>query len=334
MKKLFLSLVTLASMINYANAAILRCNNNVGITGANIYSTLQAAHNAASMGDTIHLEPSPNSYGSLTMNKRLFIVSIGGFLTTYPGNQYSPTPSYCDGININNTGANNSVISVAFNGTITIQNSVSGVQIRNCYGLTTNLGQSHISIQNSANNILVTQSWIGSVAVGNSSSNITFTNNIVMSYFYVESNSSAIIENNVIHALTSWNGGQSISNSTVRNNIFAQSTCAYSNCIVTNNMSAFGATSFPQPTANGNLINQTMTNVFVNPSAVVDSGFVLKAASPAIGTGFGGVNMGAFDGPLPYKLGVQPRIPAITNITAPSVPTTNTINVNFSTKSN
>lgn len=46
-----------------AKATILRCNNNPGVTGT--YQTLYSALLVASPGDTIHLEPSPFSYGQI-----------------------------------------------------------------------------------------------------------------------------------------------------------------------------------------------------------------------------------------------------------------------------
>ena len=50
-----------------ANAqTIRRCNNNPGVTGVNMYTTIQAAHDAAVAGDIIYVEPSNANYGALT----------------------------------------------------------------------------------------------------------------------------------------------------------------------------------------------------------------------------------------------------------------------------
>jgi hypothetical protein len=331
MNKILLTAAALIGLTFTSNAAILRCNNNPGISGANIYSTVQAAHNAASIGDTIHLEPSPNSYGSLNMTKRLYVVSIGGWLAENPGSQFSTVASRLDGISIGNTGANNSVISVAFAGNIDISNNVSGVQIRNCFAISWSLSyQGYINISGGANNILIAQNYFTYISLASSATNITVVNNIITHYIYADASTSSIFENNVIHSYSTHGSSSQVQNSIVRNNIYENGYSNYTNCTVTNNMTN---TNF-LPTGNGNINNAVMANVFVAPISNADSAYVLKAGSPAIGTGFGGVDMGAFGGPLPYRLGLQPRIPAITNITAPSVPTTNTINVNFSTKSN
>ncbi|QLH46027.1 MAG: hypothetical protein HWD58_10595 [Bacteroidota bacterium] len=57
-------------MATLTKAAILRVNNNPNVTGANIYSNAQAAHDAATAGDTIHLEPVAfGNYGDLNVSK-------------------------------------------------------------------------------------------------------------------------------------------------------------------------------------------------------------------------------------------------------------------------
>ena len=51
---------------------IRRVNNNHGVTGTDICTTIQAACDAAANGDIIYLEPSGNSYGEITMSKQHF----------------------------------------------------------------------------------------------------------------------------------------------------------------------------------------------------------------------------------------------------------------------
>ncbi len=88
------------------------------------------------------------------------------------------------------------------------------------------------------------------------------------------------------------------------------------------------------PAGNNNQLNVNMTNVFVNNAGLVDNDYLLKAGSPAIAAGFGGVDMGAFGGSTPFVLALQPAIPAITNLSAPASSGGNTIQVTFSAKSN
>jgi hypothetical protein len=48
-----------------------RVNNNPGISAD--FTTAQVAHDAASAGDTIHLEPSLTNYGGLNITKKLAV---------------------------------------------------------------------------------------------------------------------------------------------------------------------------------------------------------------------------------------------------------------------
>jgi hypothetical protein len=59
---------------------IRRVNNNPGVTGVNVYSSAQAAHDAAAANDIIIIEPSATSYGSLTLTKPLKIYGNGYYL--------------------------------------------------------------------------------------------------------------------------------------------------------------------------------------------------------------------------------------------------------------
>jgi hypothetical protein len=49
--------------------------------GTHVFSTIQAAVNAAVAGDIIQIQPSPTAYGSVTINKQLTIMGIGFNLT-------------------------------------------------------------------------------------------------------------------------------------------------------------------------------------------------------------------------------------------------------------
>jgi len=93
------------------------------------------------------------------------------------------------------------------------------------------------------------------------------------------------------------------------------------------------------PTGNGNQQNVNMNNVFNGFSSGTgfssDGRYMLKAGSPAIGTGVINsvtVDCGAFGGPAPYVLSGMPPIPSIYAFSAPSsVPTgTTTINISVS----
>ncbi len=75
----------------------------------------------------------------------------------------------------------------------------------------------------------------------------------------------------------------------------------------------FGAT-------NGNQQNVDMATVFIGTGST-DGKWQLKGGSPAIGTGTGGQDIGAFGGPSPYVLSGIPPIPTIYDVVAPTVGT-------------
>ena len=74
----FLTLfLVLASPVLLAQTTLIVDHNFNAPTGPHIYSTLQAASNAANPGDTIQVQPSPTAYGNITINKPLVLVGIG-----------------------------------------------------------------------------------------------------------------------------------------------------------------------------------------------------------------------------------------------------------------
>ena len=70
---------------NTADAKIWRVNNNAGVDAD--FTDFITARNAASPGDTIHLEPSTTSYGDIFMIKRLHIVGSGYYLSSNDSTQ-------------------------------------------------------------------------------------------------------------------------------------------------------------------------------------------------------------------------------------------------------
>ena len=304
-------------------AKIWRVNNMSGVTAD--FTTAQAAHDGASAGDTIHLEPSVNSYGSVTATKPLVWISIGSFLIDNPGNQFSITTGKIESISFN-TGSAGSVASLFLNGSANI--------------ITSNitLNRSHVMgtvyMYYNPSNIVITQNFINTYCTIDAT-NVIFSNNIV-GYGITMSgyNSSAIITNNVFNYTNRneyYHGTGNIYNSVFQNNISIKGgTYAFFNSLPTYNM--FPDANFPS--GNNNILNANMSNVFVNHTGSVDKDFQLKTGSPAIASGYSGIDMGAFGGSTSYKLALQPAIPAITNMSTPSSTGGNTIQVTFSAKSN
>jgi hypothetical protein len=328
MKKFFLLCVTVLLITHVSFAKIWRVNNNAGVIAD--FTTAQAANDNASVlaGDTIHLEPSITSYGGLNCNKRLTWISTGAFLNIYPNEQFSPNVGKLDNISAYQTGCESSVFHVYVNGSISL--GATGLRVDRCF-----LGGS-IDISNYLGpvftNIVVINSYSrGSLSV-NAHSNNVITNNIFESSLNASSGTTlAVITHNVFNAVN--DGAGTVTNAIVENNIFNKVTTAYTftNSTAQYNMSGSAGV---LPAGNNNQNSVDMSTVFVNNSGNTDAAFVLKAGSPAIGAGSSGVDLGAFGGGSPFKLAMQPAIPAIYKIQAPAAPSGNTLNVTFSTKSN
>src|SRR5262245_29669911 len=81
--KTLIAILLVGALFNGALAqTIRRVNNNIGVSGTNVYSTFAAAHTAAAANDIILIEPSVTSYGDITLTKPLKIYGNGYLLTT------------------------------------------------------------------------------------------------------------------------------------------------------------------------------------------------------------------------------------------------------------
>ncbi len=323
MKKLIIVSTMLFFLSENSFAKIWRVNNMTGVTAD--FTTAQAAHDGASAGDTIHLEPSVNNYGSVYASKPLVWISIGSFLIDNLGNQFSTTTGKVSNFICNN-GSAGTVVSLFIESYAYVYTS--NITFNRCHI------NGYIYLSSNPSNIVVTQNFIGSYC-NIDATNVIFSNNIV-GYGITMSgySTSAIITNNVFNFLNrneNYHGTGNIYNSVFQNNISIKGgNYAFYNSLPTYNM-------FPDaifPSGNNNILNANMTNVFVNPTGSVDKDFQLKTGSPAIASGYGGIDMGAFGGSTAFKLALQPAIPAITNMSTPSSTGGNTIQVTFSAKSN
>lgn len=333
MKKFFIFLVCLLFIAGNLSAKIWRVNNNPGVT-ANFTTAQQANDNASVQnGDTIHLEPSATSYGGLDATKRLVWISTGAFLDIHPGEQFSMNIGRLDNIALYQAGCENTILHVYVSGDI--QAMKSGIRIDRCF-----VGSNIFTNTNDATppaNIVIINCFISGTLYLFSGDNILATNNIVgcTVQMYSSGVSLAVLTNNVFNANQGCYSGSNFYNSIVENNIFCY---LGEGCGITNSTVGYNMSGHPSglPSGNNNQNNIDMTTVFVDPSTFVDSSFVLKAGSPAKGAGSGSpaVDLGAFGGSSPFRLAMQPPIPAIYKIEAPAAPTGNTMNVIFSTKSN
>lgn len=350
MKNLFASFFFVLALATTfaAQAQTIRRVNNSGLTiaGVNIYTTLQAAHDAASANDIIYLEPTSNSYGPLVCVRPLTIIGNGYFLNQNSGLQ----------LDLRNSET----------GTVTFANGSAGSRITGCEIGGMNIGASNITVER---NKITSTFYVGyNPAVGSvGASNVLIRQNYFASgnafYFYPGSTAatavnsvivngniltggiqtatgnytrlgSILISNNVLGDLTGASGyGLDVDNAVIKNNIltyasgtgtnFTPRSNAYSNNISGN--PAFG-------TANGNQQNVAPSSIFVGGTASTDGAFQLRTGSPAIGTGESGTDVGAYGGTIPYRIAGIPNVPSIYQFNQ-SV-SGNSLNGTISTRSN
>ena len=362
MKKILLLLVLINTTIFSTQAGLKR----VGFSGAPIagvdFTSVQAAHdNAGTLaGDTIQVYPGaiPNAF---TQTKRLIIIGIGylttgtnantnlNILTTQNPIQigtvvYQNTSSLISGSEYHGVRIDVSIqgnIGTAIDN-ITIQRcevaaiigqagatgTINNLKFKHCLSIAGAGGTSNVTLQNCLiENSLITNTQL-------------FATNAFKagSTFYIKNCTAATILNssNVLNF-----GSYTI----LAENCFFQcrtisnySNTTFVNCFLTD-LSLQPLVPAVTGTNNVFNVNADNGNVFVGfPTQGTnsnDSRFMLKAGSPAIGAGTGGVDCGAFGNTNPYKLSGIPATPAFYKLSAPSVNTsTNPYQITFSVRSN
>ena len=329
MRKLLLSVAALFFLFAFAEAQkSWRVNNIPGIDRD--FTTVNAAVAAATAGDTIYVESSPNNYsGTVNINKKIFIFGTGYFLTDSinPKTQWNRNDAYVNSTINLNPGSTGSVLSGLRTGSISINDSA--ITIERCFTTVIYLANAANSF---ANNSTIRQNYINSDIVSSTGTgtakDILIHNNIIASNVSFASNLSNttayFINNNFIYY---YGSSFSLTNCVFQNNIFYNpsfgtylSSNAFYNNISNNN-------AIPQ--TNGNTRGVNLDGVYVNfnngsgsPSAgfSTDGRYVLKPGSVAVNAGdINGttVDIGAFGGPASYILSGMPPIPSIYELSVP-----------------
>jgi hypothetical protein len=125
MKKITLLLLAIC-LVTMASAKVLRVNNITGSTAT--YSTFDAAYSDAKAGDTIMVDPSPTSYGGITIKKKLVILGPGYWLMENGIVQEGGANATFGDVVINAEG---STIKGVYTGDITI--STNNVTVMRCH---------------------------------------------------------------------------------------------------------------------------------------------------------------------------------------------------------
>lgn len=318
-----------------AQAKIWRVDNNGGSPGD--FTTAQAAHNAAAVlvNDTLYFNGSGTGYGNLTMTKRLYVFGPGYFLTQNPQTQAAPDAASLGELRVDPSAAGSIITGMTMyraylfaSNTLFKRNYVPSTTHAVVVGDNNQLIGSY-----TPSNVLCIQNYIATVPggralwVASGCSNVIVTNNFIYNsnagYEAVYALSSLIFANNMVYGTLTTNS-TNVTNTYLYGGGLGGSSNSYTNNIC-------DATQFPA--GNGNIQSQPLANVCVNTGSP-DGMYVLKPASPAIGTGVGGVDMGMYGGADPYVLSGMPAIPAIWSITAPSSGSgSGGLNVNIKAKS-
>lgn len=342
MKKYFLLLISSFLLMINTSAKIWRVNNT-GVPAD--FTTAQSANNSASVlnGDTLHIESSGASYGSLTLSKQLIIIGNGYLLGTLGANanpdlQANPATSLLANVTIN-TGSSGAVLEglTLANGLL-ITGGVTNIVIRRnrlnsvTFGLCSNvqLVQNYLDMSTTAQ---ISND-------GNPSTNLQINNNVIAFLINLGSACNGDFMNNIISSVSV--GVSALSNFRVWNNICRQGTFSLTSCDSRSNIG--NSTQFG--TLNGNQQNVTMTAVFedvpnTDPNFSEDSRWQLKTGSPAIGAAWNGTatsgDCGVFGSSATgsaYVLSGIANIPSIYKLSAPASTTSNTLNITISTKTN
>jgi hypothetical protein len=339
MKLIFTALFVVVATIAFSQT-IYRVNNNPGVTGTNVYNSLQGAHDAATGGDIIYVEPSVTYYGSLNCTKQLTIIGPGYYLPS--ATSLNAKSNQAIVFSAGSEGSSLMGFQVENNGYVEV-NLVSNITITRC--LLSFVWLKMPTVAESYSNIIISQSAtqifdnpfsgsapspLGSVTA------VQINNNIIIGGPFLGSAYSGTFTNNTQLGYNHLN----ISNFTLSNNIFGKGGYSFSG---SNNTSFNNVASENQfGTNDGNLANVDMNTVFVLDQSVglsagftEDSRYQIKEGSPTIGAGFGGVDCGAFGGATPYVLSGIPPYPTITKLLNSSTGNSTTpVSVTISTKSN
>ncbi|HZY82189.1 MAG TPA: hypothetical protein VFE50_21840 [Cyclobacteriaceae bacterium] len=318
---------------------IRRVNNNPGVVGANIYSTIQAAHDAAANGDIIYLEHSTTAYGGLNCTKLLKIYGPGYLLdeNAVDASTFAPQVS---GITFSTGSAGSSITGFQVNGFVDVHASditISRMRVTGSVVISAMYYGAPLSNFTVEQTYMDGQGGAASYIASNTTatvSNVIFQNNQAAGGILVtKSTTNVLVKNNTIQALLPVSGiEKEIWNTLFENNIIiGNADVTFQNCVIKNNVA--GGTGLPANVANQNSV--VLVNEFKNPGDVGEKRCILKDTSPLKTAGSAGTEVGAFGGDKPYRLAGQPPIPVISKfLTSPSGSNTTPLSVTISTKSN
>jgi hypothetical protein len=311
------------------SATIRTINNN--LSGPGIFTTIQAAHDAANDGDTLYLAASPSPYAGATFTKKIAIFGAG----MRPGEKKDNSASsyLSGGITLNAGSTGSQIVGIHFNGNqLAVNGNVSSCQLlRNYFSNGCNLvlfGGGSYTGWVIANNFF---NQDGCCCPAINGQNQTFTNFLIQNNVFTDntgcgcgdfvlrgfgSSANCIFSNNLVYSNQTNDGAfGSVSNFIMENNIFhTASPAGATNCVMNNNLT-FGTTQDALPYGSnsgiGNVSNtDPQLGSFVNTTKTPFQNFQ-PSAGPAKTGGVGGTQIGVYGGSFNWVNSAVSPIPAI-----------------------
>ncbi|MFY0600804.1 MAG: hypothetical protein JXR03_14110 [Cyclobacteriaceae bacterium] len=349
MKKFPLTLLVFILTLSAYSQTIRIADNNAGApTGTHVYATLQEAIDATVPGDIIHVIPSPNNYGDVTIevaNSGISIFGIG-----FNPDKDGPAKSNINRINVYGSDIRISGLVISdyiFFGTNS--NTLSNVSVENC---DIDRIDSSTSTSFTGSNIIIRNCFVGrpatfdvAISLSNRISNSVITNCILggytgtsTAYGSILAYNGAVIKNNIFFGDgdANRNAFDGLFNSTVSNNIFfgrqPQDRNGMTNTTFNNNIAVGTANdALPPKTSDGVTGNSNITSItdatliFENASIIIGNSWDLtweptlaSGATALVGTGVDGTDVGPTGSTIPWD-GTGVSLPLIQSVISSEV---------------
>lgn len=341
MKKLIATFLAIAILSIGMAQTVRRVNNLPGITGTNVYTTPQAAHDAAVANDILILDPSSIGYGDLTLTKPLKIYGNGYHLNINTELKVNTSPSTMGSVWFN-TGSGGSEMYGISASVVYIQ-GVSNITVaRN------KMSSFYIYTYNKANNlntnvanINCSRNQISNIGVGGGTANTTVSSVLVINnlIYYIAANTDPLVQSWVVRNNTITfpsTSAVTLVNSVFENNLLAGNV---NSGITTTNVSASYnvSTGTAVMAGIGNVSAYDVAADLIGTGAGIseDEAYKVKPATGLLTMGSSSSQVGAYGGLTPYIVSGIPAIPAITSmINSGTGNNTTPIQVTISAKSN
>jgi hypothetical protein len=328
------------------NGKTWRVNNIAAYnSGPEVFNSLTAAIGDANVlpGDTLYLEASGTSYGTISLNKRLTIIGTGYYLADNAGKQFNQMPSTVQSFTFAAGSSGSTLMGVRVDGAgadVTLANTpLDSITVTRCFingvlSFANGNGIVH-------NRIIVSKNVIGwyighAGGAPGTITNLIFTNNIVKGTLdFRGANHYGSVFNNVVT-----NGNVDIqAGITFFNNIVLAGSITQSNNSSTNMYNNLFSVTQPVWLTGGNnnfgVPSGTIFPANGTPDLIYDPNPI--GICPQCYQGFPGgtTELGIFGGSDPYIPSGIPNIPTIYNLQTPgNAPLGGTMQGNVSTRSN